>query len=127
MRLSLLEAFVHAAILLLPAGISLFAGIYFWTSQEHPELTARRIAFVQWGLVASCTTTIFCFITCLEQLRTREITPGFWLYANVCAGVSFLCGSAGAIIATGRARICLVAWSVLLCAGFLGVVASTIP
>jgi hypothetical protein len=66
-------------------------------------------------------------VASIDQLRTRQVLPGFWLVTNLSAVIFAILGIGGAFAGRGWSRLLLIAWAALLIFGMLAVVASTIP
>jgi hypothetical protein len=66
-------------------------------------------------------------VASIDQLKTRQMLPGFWLILNVSTAVLAMLGFTGAVSGKGWPRGLLLAWGVLLTLGMFMVVVSTIP
>jgi hypothetical protein len=66
-------------------------------------------------------------VTSIDQLKTRQVLPGFWSVLNLRAALFAILGFAGALAGRGWNRVRLLTWSVLLILGMFSVVTSTIP
>jgi hypothetical protein len=127
MRLSVFGSIVRAILLLLPAAISLILTSYVWASRKQPELSEGRVRIFRWSLASAWIATILFLVASIDQLKTRQILPGFWMVLNLSAVLLAILGFVGAVTGRGWSRALLLAWGALLIMGMSMVVASTIP
>ena len=127
MRLSVFGSIVRATLLLLPAVISLFLTSYVWASRKQPELFEKRVRIFRRSLTSAWIATALFLVASIEQLKTRQLLPGFWLVLNLSAALLVILGFTGAVTGRGWARALLLGWGVLLILGMFAVVVSTIP
>lgn len=127
MILTVFGAIVRAVVLLLPAAIALLLASYVWISRKPPELPERRFKTFRWGLISAWIATALALVVSVDQLKTRQLLPGFWTVMNLCALLLTVLGVGGALTGRGWARAFSLAWGVLLILGMVAVVVSTIP
>jgi hypothetical protein len=127
MRLSVLESVIRATLLLLPAAVALACASYVWSPSKYPELPAWRVKSFRWSRTFAWLATAFFLIASVDQIKTRQILPGFWSFVNDCAALLALLGIAGAFAGRGWGRVLMLGWGLLLVVGMLAVVATTIP
>lgn len=127
MRLSVFGSIVRAILFLLPAAVTLTSAFFIWASRKRPELSERRARIFRWSLTSAWIATALFFVASIDQLKTRQLLPGFWLVLNLAAALLAMVGFAGAASGRGWARTLLLTWGVLLMFGIFMVVVSTIP
>jgi hypothetical protein len=127
MRLSVFGSIVRAILLLLPAAITLFLTSYVWASRKRPELSEGRVRIFRWSLTSTWIAMALFLVTSIDQLKTRQLLPGFWLVLNLSAALLAILCFTGAVTGRGWARALLLTWGVLLILGMFMVVVSTIP
>jgi hypothetical protein len=127
MRLSVFGSIVRAIVLLLPAAIALTATSYVWAAGKQSELSDRRVRIFRWSLTSAWIAMALFLVTSIDQLKTRQLLPGFWLVLNLSAVLLAMLGFAGAVTGRGWSRALLLTWGALLIMGMFMVVASTIP
>lgn len=127
MRLSTIGSIIRATVMLAPAAIALACASYVWVPSKYPELPAWRVRGFRWGLKFAWLATAFFLIASVDQLRTRQILPGFWGFVNLCATFLAMLGIVGAFAGRGWGRVSMLGWGLFLIIGILAVVVTTIP
>ena len=127
MRFSVFGSIVRAILLLLPAAITLFVTSCVWASRKQSELSEGRIKIFVWSLTSAWIATALFLVASIDQLKTRQLLPGFWSVLNLSAALLAIVGFIGAATGRGWARALLLTWGALLILGMFMVVASTIP
>jgi hypothetical protein len=118
---------VRAALLLLPAAITLFLTSWFWKKGKQVELSQGRVRIFRFSVASAWMATVLFLVGSIDQLKTRQILPGFWSGLNLCAVFLAISALLGALAGKGWCRVLLLTWTVLLTLGLSMVVASTIP
>jgi hypothetical protein len=127
MRLSVFGSIIRAIVLLLPAAIALIVTSYVWAARKQSALSEGRVRIFRWSLTSAWIAMALFLVTSVDQLKTRQILPGFWLVLNLSALLLAILGFAGAVTGKGWSRALLLTWGALLIMGMFMVVVSTIP
>jgi hypothetical protein len=112
---------------LLPAAISLYFAWSVWIGNKLPAIAKWRLFAFRWGLVSALAAMGIFSVTCAHMLGALENARGIWLVANWVGIVLWVTGFTGALAGTGRGRVTLFLWGILMFAGVFGISSAMIP